>query len=196
MHNSSSVQKYYNIKASFPSPIHNKYVVRPQHCLRSHLVFLAGMSLTLRCCNSLTYQHFNWLASKCFIQQTSLTTAAQPKFRHHCAPSHSVPRLVLMPVSSESQLQWCWWEWGLSVELAWPQGDQHMEQHSSFGRMKLGVAQLLTLAHSVREIPALGEIRTNVKAKGKDKNTRLEVLGWSGNTGAVGASSSITRWSD
>lgn len=52
-----------------------------------------------------------------------------------------------------------------------------MEQHSSFGRMNLGVAQLLTLAHSVREIPALGELRTNVKAKGKDKNTRLEVLG-------------------
>lgn len=110
MHNSSSIQKYYNIRASFPSPIHNKYVVRPQHCLQSHLTFLAGMSLTPRCCNSLTYQQFNWLVSKCFIQQTSLTTAAQPKFRHRCAPSHSVPRMTLMPVSSESQFQWCWWE--------------------------------------------------------------------------------------
>lgn len=43
--------------------------------------------------------------------------------------------------------------------------------------MNLELAWLLKLDGSVREIVALGELRTNVKAKGKDKNRRLEVLG-------------------
>lgn len=115
MRNSRPIRKYCNIKASFPSPIPNKCVIRPQRCLWPHLLFLAGTSLTPRCCSSLTYRRFNWFVSKLFIQQASLQQHGPSSDIDFTPPC----RLALTLLSSASQFQWCWWEQQPSGLVLW-----------------------------------------------------------------------------